>query len=333
MTKPPSLPGEISLHQLRIFTAVAHAATLTEAAKQLGIAQPSLSQQLSRLETMVGTRLFNRRPGEMELTEAGQYLLPKAEHVLRAMRDLEDGLMQYTTGRRMTVRLAGITSALRILLPDALRQVRETFPDIDFDIQDRAPPDILELLYERRITLGMLAENSVAASGGGFSQIPLIDDSHVLAVPAHLDLSGITNPRGELSDADYATLNQSIQFAFGTQHTKRVQNWYERLFPDYSVVAQCRSFEVATELVRAGAGICLVPTLAVLHGTQTLDGVRLYAVNATPRRIVAIIPTQYQRIEPYRTLLEALEKAARAVELPQVLPTPPFLDDGPQARF
>jgi DNA-binding transcriptional LysR family regulator len=328
-----SIHTDISLHQLRIFTAVAHAATLTEAAKQLGIAQPSLSQQLSRLETVVGTRLFNRRPGQMELTEAGLYLLPKAEHVLRGMRDLEDGLMQYTTGRRMTIRLAGITSVLRVLLPGALTRVREAFPEIDFDIQDKAPPDILELLYERRIALGLLADNSVVASGGGFSQIPLLTDAHVLAVPEHLDLGNVTDPRRELSADQYATLNQSIQFSFGTQHTKRVQNWYERLFPDHAVVAQCRSFEVATELVRAGAGICLVPVLSLLHGAETLKGVRLYRVNATARRIVALIPSQYQRVDPYRTLLEALEETAGSLTLPQTFPVPPFLDNGPEARF
>lgn len=325
--------SEISLHQLRIFTVLAQAATLTEAAKQLGIAQPSLSQQLSRLETVIGTRLFNRRPGEMELTEAGRYLLPKAEHVLRGMHDLEDGLMQYTTGRRMTIRLAGITSVLRILLPGALRKVRESFPDIDFDIQDRAPADILELLYERRIAIGLLAENSVPASGGGFAQIPLLTDSHVLAVPDSLDLSTVENPRRDLPADQYALLNQSIQFSFGTPHSKRVQNWYERLFPDHSVVAQCRSFEIATELVRAGAGVCLVPTLAMLHGAETLTGVNLYEVNATPRRIVALLPSQYQRAEPYGTFLDALEAAARATVLPKTLPPPPFLDAGPEARF
>jgi DNA-binding transcriptional LysR family regulator len=324
---------DISLHQLKIFTAVAHAATLTEAAKQLGIAQPSLSQQLSRLETLVGARLFNRRPSEMELTEAGLYLLPKAEHVLRGMRDLEDGLMEYTSGRRMTIRLAGITSVLRVLLPPALRRLQEIFPDIDFDIQDMAPSDIFELLYDRRIAVGLLADNSIAASGGGFAQIPLFTDSHVLAVPGHLDLSKVEKPERDLPADQLATLNQSIQFAFGSQHTKRVQNWYERLFPGHTIVAQCRSFEIATELVRAGTGVCLVPALSLLHGTETLKGIRLYAVNAVPRHIMALIPSQYQHIEPYRTFLDTLKDAAQTIALPEVLPIPPFLDGGPQAQF
>ena len=328
-----TIHNDISLHQLRIFAAVAHAPTLTEAAKQLGITQPSLSQQLSRLETLVGTRLFNRRPGAMELTEAGQYLMPRAEHMLRGMRELEDGLMEYVTGRRTTIRVAGITSVLRTLLPGALTRLRKILPQIDFDIEDRAPADILDLLYDRRIAVGLLAENSVPDSGGGFAQISLLADEHVLAVPEQLDLSGITDPARQLSAEHYAILNQSIRFSFGTQQTRRVQNWYERLFPDNSVAAQCRSFEVATELVRAGAGICLVPTLSLLHGAETLKGVRLYRVNAVSRRIVALIPSQYQRIEPYRSFIAALEEASRAIVPPDLLPVPPFLDSGPEARF
>ena len=53
--------SDLTLHQLRIFWAVAHSETLTKAAKQLGLAQASLSQQLGKLETNVGTLLFHRR--------------------------------------------------------------------------------------------------------------------------------------------------------------------------------------------------------------------------------------------------------------------------------
>ena len=54
---------DVTLHQLRIFWAVAHSETLTKAAKQLGLAQPSLSQQLSKLESTLGSKLFHRRFG------------------------------------------------------------------------------------------------------------------------------------------------------------------------------------------------------------------------------------------------------------------------------
>ena len=73
----------MTLHQLRIFLAVAQAATLTRASKQLGLAQPSLSKQLASLEESVGTRLFDRGHNRMALTYAGRLLLRHAQSVLK----------------------------------------------------------------------------------------------------------------------------------------------------------------------------------------------------------------------------------------------------------
>ncbi len=323
---------EITLHQLRIFWAVAHSDTLTSAAKQLGLAQPSLSQQLSKLETTVGTQLFHRRSNEMMLTEAGSFLLPKAEQVLRNMRDLEDGLRQFSGGQRVTVRLAGINSVLRVLLPAAISRIQGQFPDADFDIQESAPADVLEMLYGRRINIGLLAANSVAEAGVGFLQVPLIEDPYVLVVPERLRLDGLTDPR-KLGPDDAAILNHSIQFIFGTQHAKRVEDWYDQMLPEHRVVAQCRSFEVAIGLVRAGAGICLAPALSTISGIEALDGLRLYRVNAPARRIVALVASQYRRQEPYATLLDALQTVGATLAQPAILPTPPFLDQPSLSNF
>ena len=273
---------EITFHQLRIFWAVAHSDSLTLAAKQLGLAQPSLSQQLGRLETTIGVQLFNRRSGQMELTEAGIYLLARAEHVLRGMRDLEDGLAQFSSGRRVTVRLAGIASVLRSVLPQAIARVQAEFPDAEFDIQESSPADILELLYARRVNIGLVAGNSVAEAGVGFVQVPILTDPYVLVVPERLDLGGVTDPARDLSPEDNETLNRTVQFIFGTQHAKRVSDWYDTVLPDNRVVAQCRSFEVATGLVRAGSGICLAPALSTAD--EPADGIRRYQVNIGFRR-------------------------------------------------
>lgn len=318
--------GEITLHQLRIFWAVAHSETLTKAAKQLGLAQPSLSQQLSKLEGIAGIKLFHRRSSEMELTEAGSYLLPKAEQVLRSVQDLEEGLQPFSGGHKVTVRLAGISSMLRLLLPQAIAETQRQFPEVDFDIQDSAPNDILELLYGRRVNLGLLAANSVAQVGVGFLQVPLIDDPYVLAVPEHLSLDGITDPRTQLSAEGLDLLGRSIQFNFGTQHSKRVEQWYADILPEGRVVAQCRSFEVAIGLVRAGSGVCLTPALSSLMGSELPSGIRLYRVAVQTRHLVALVPSQYRRQQPYGTLIDELQKAATAFQLPEMRPMPPFLD-------
>jgi len=317
--------SEVTVHQLRVFWAIAHSETLTKAAKQLGLAQPSLSQQLSKLETIVGAQLFHRRSGEMVLTEAGDYLMPRAEHVLRGMREIEDGLAQYSDGKRVTVHIAGINSALRVILPEAIRYTRDLHPSADYDIQESSPADVLEMLYSRRISIGLVAANSIAEAGVGFSQLSVVNDPYVLVVPERLKLDGIQDPERQLPAEDFAILNRSIQFIFGTQHAKRVEDWYDQMLPGHGVAAQCRSFELAVSLVRAETGVCLAPALSVVMDTDAPEGIRLYQVNMEQRRIVALVPSQYRRLEPYSTLLDRLQQVGAATKLPPILPTPPFL--------
>ena len=325
--------AEVTVHQLRVFWAIAHSDTLTKAAKQLGLAQPSLSQQLSKLESTIGAQLFHRRAGEMTLTEAGNYLLPRAEHVLRGMRELEDGITQFSDGKRVTVRLAGISSVLRVLLPEAIRRMQAQYPDADFDLQEGAPADILEMLYGRRINIGLVAANSIAEAGVGLVQVPLVEDPYVLVVPENLTLDGIADPRRQLTADDFALLNRSIQFIFGTTHAKRVEDWYDEMLPDHRVAAQSRSFELAVSLVRTGVGVCLAPALSTAMGSGAPEGVRLYRISAEPRRIVALVPSQYRRLEPYSTMIDTLQEIGARSALPPILPTPPFLEQLSLSNF
>ncbi|MCW5714318.1 MAG: LysR family transcriptional regulator [Bauldia sp.] len=317
--------AEMTLHQLRIFWAVAHAETLTKAAKQLGLTQPSLSQQLSKLETTVGARLFDRTPGAMALTDAGSFLLRKAEYILSNVSEATDGLRQFSDGMRATIRVAGLNSVLRVLLPPAMARLADTFPGIEFDIHETAPADALELLYGRRVNVGLVAENSIASSSVGFKAVPVASDPYVFAVPESIDLDGVTDPDGELDPAVARVLNSCIQFTFGTQHTRRVEQWYQQVLPRHRLIAQCRSYEVALGMVQAGLGVCLVPALTAFDGHKLVGGVRLYRSAEPDRSLVALLPGQYIRAEPYRSFLKALEEAGKAIDLKGILDTPPFL--------
>ena len=75
-------PQGVELRHLRYFVALADAGTFTRAAEQMFIAQPTLSQQIRRLEEMVGTPLLQRRREGMRLTEAGSVLLEESRGVL-----------------------------------------------------------------------------------------------------------------------------------------------------------------------------------------------------------------------------------------------------------
>ena len=75
-------PHDVELRHLRYFVAVADAGTFTHAAERMDIAQPTLSQQIRRLEEMIGTPLLRRKREGVRLTEAGAVLLEESRAVL-----------------------------------------------------------------------------------------------------------------------------------------------------------------------------------------------------------------------------------------------------------
>lgn len=314
----------MTLHQLRIFLAVAQTATLTRASKQLGLAQPSLSQQLARLEESVGTRLFDRARNRMELTDAGRVLLRHAQSILKEVSEAEAGLREFAAGKRSIIRIAGLNSVVKALLPDALKRCGGIRPELEVDIHEAAPGEVLEMLYSRQADIGLIGADSVAQASIGFRQVPIVEDPYVFAVPKAVRLAAIKDLDGAPENSA-RVLNSAIEFNFGTQHTLRVQQWYQRVLPAHRIVAHCRTYDVALELVRAGFGVCLVPALTALEVAGTLDGIELYATDHGDRRTVAIIADQYLRLSPYKDLIEALQAAGRSLVLPPILPIPKMM--------
>ncbi|MCW2272901.1 LysR family transcriptional regulator [Rhodoblastus acidophilus] len=314
----------MNLHQLRIFCAIAQSKTLTQAAKQIGLTQPTLSQQLSSLEEKVGTKLFERTLNQMELTVAGEFLLRRALHILSEVEGAEEQLREFASGKRGVIRLAGINSIVRAVAPQAILMLRERLPEVEFDIHELAPTEVLDLLYARQINIGLVAVGSLPKSNVSFKEVPVVTDPYVLVTPAGLGLADLADP-DDLAPERREILKNCISFAFASQWSRRLENWRHQMFPGHRQVAQCRSYDVALSFVRAGIGVCVAPALAVHEDGRSLEGVDLYATNLPARQTVALVPAQSLRIDPYKTFVDALREAGAATPLPRILPMPRFM--------
>src|SRR2546421_8991627 len=84
----------MELHQLRYFCAVAETGSFSRAAEQSHVSQPSLSQQILKLEDELGARLFDRLGRSVRLTEEGKTFLPWARAALRALEAARGGVVE-----------------------------------------------------------------------------------------------------------------------------------------------------------------------------------------------------------------------------------------------
>lgn len=80
---------EMEVHQLRYFCAIVKTGTFTRAAESEHVAQPSLSQQILKLEDELGGKLFYRLPRKARLTPLGERFLPRAQAILQGIRDAQ----------------------------------------------------------------------------------------------------------------------------------------------------------------------------------------------------------------------------------------------------
>jgi hypothetical protein len=98
------------------------------------------------------------------------------------------------------------------------------------------------------------------------------------------------------------------------------------VLPSHRLVAHCRTYEVALELVRGGFGVSLVPALTAYLVAGSLDGIELFATDHGKRSTVAILGDQYLRLSPYKEFVEALQRAGRNVKMPPILPMPHLIE-------
>lgn len=319
-------PQDFTLRQLQIFWTVVHSGSLTRAAKQMEMRQPSISQQLGNMERIAGGKLVRFVNNEMRLTPAGQFLLEAAGPILASVDRAKAGLTEFFEGRRGRLVVGALPSLARNLLVPAFARLLADHGGYVIDIVEMTPREAIEQLHGRTIDLALISSYAAEARmAPGLRAVPVIEDAQLLAVPESLaDLAAVADPDRQLGAADRTVLNSTIRYAFGSEHSNRVNYWYETLLPGSVMIARCRSFESALAFVEKGLGTAMVPELAVHHEGRPLFDVRLYALPIPPRRTVALAHDHHMTLPGLQGFLAALQEAAAVLRPLPALPPPPF---------
>src|SRR5690242_15423596 len=168
--------------ELRAFCAAADLGSLGRAARLLSVSQPALSKRLRTLEALAGARLLERSPRGVTLTPAGTRLYVEARKLLAQAEAVED-VMSGLGREQQPVRLAASHTIAEYVLPQPLvefERKRERHLSVELVIANSLV--VRELVREGRAEFGIAAVDPAAASDG-LSEVPLIDDEVVVAVP------------------------------------------------------------------------------------------------------------------------------------------------------
>jgi DNA-binding transcriptional LysR family regulator len=245
----------MELRHLRYFEAVARYSHVTRAAAELHIAQPALSKQISQLEHELGVALFDRVGRNVQLTEAGESLLPHARAVMAQVEAARAEMAERIGLRKGRATVGAPPTVGTQLLPAALATFNKRYPGIELRLHESGVQTLLDLL---ETGLTDVAVVTLPVDDENLTVVPIFTEEMVVAVWRGHHLAersevAISELRGEpwvLSPENYELREAALVACERAGFTPRV-------------VLDGGETDTLLHFVAAGMGVALVPRLAV----------------------------------------------------------------------
>ena len=171
---------DVELRHLRYFVAVAEELHFGRAAERLHLSQPPLSQQIRRLEDVIGHALFVRTSRTVKLTGAGEAYLERARRILRnVQRDIEE-IRRVGQGEVGSLHIGFVGSAMLTTLPEIFRAYREAYPLVHLHLHESFTSRVAEGLENGTLDAGILRDGDAAET---LNVTTLFSEPYVAVLP------------------------------------------------------------------------------------------------------------------------------------------------------
>lgn len=245
----------MEVHQLRYFCAVAETASFTRAAEREQVAQPSLSQQIMKLEEELGVRLFDRLGRSVRLTEPGRIFLPRARAILSELKAAKEEVAERQSVVSGPVTLGVIPTIAPYFLPTRIAVFSRKFPQVALNVVEDVTVHLLDRLRAGLVDLAILA---LPTRGHDLDCFPLLTERLYAILPkAHPLARRRSLTMKELREEPFLLLRDDHCFRETAMEVcKRA-----RIMPQ--IVFESGQFSSILGMVSAGLGISVVPEMAL----------------------------------------------------------------------
>lgn len=245
----------MELQQLRYLCAIVETGSFSRAAEHCHVAQPSLSQQISKLEDELGTRLFDRLGRSVRLTDAGRTFLPHARNVLHQTELARSEVDGRRRDARGTVIVGVIPTIAPYYLPERIAAFMKKFPESTLRVVEETTPVLVEGLRNLAIDIAIL---SLPLGHREFEVVPLLTERLYAALPAD-------HPRAEAQSISLRELREERFVLLRDSHCFReiALAACHRAHLDPRIAFESGQFSSLLGMVAAGIGVSLVPEMAI----------------------------------------------------------------------
>lgn len=272
----------MEMHQLRYVVAVARTGNFSRAAEQCRVAQPSLSQQIQKLEDELGERLFDRLRREAKLTPHGEAFLRRAVKILEEVEAAKREALETNSLSRGTLKLGVLPTIAPYLLRDVLPAFAEKYPGVETVVHEDTTAQLLKQLLAYDIDVALASR---PIDDGRLEVRELFREELKLALPPNHPL---TRKRA-VSVADLQH-EQLIVMKPGHCLGDQVLGFCDRRDIRPRISFRGAQLETIQSLVRAGAGISLIPQMAVRSDRDDAPTYRSLPAPKPVRSVIAVWP-------------------------------------------
>jgi DNA-binding transcriptional LysR family regulator len=288
----------MELRQIRYVLAVADEHSFSRAAERLHLAQPSLSQQIAKLEKVLGVTLFHRLPQHVELTDAGLRFVQVAQQIIDQVEGLEREMRSYAQGESGRLLVGSLPITGEYVLPAVISEFTREFPGVELQLVEETSSQLEQLLARGKIDVSLL---TMPIADPSLFVEPAIQEEIYLALPPQHPMAGEQMvDLSLLADQPFILLKEGQGFRQISLMLCEQAGFRPR------IVFESSNIHTVQSLVAAGMGISFAPAM-ITHGPRTNDVPAYVRLSARPERTLVVAYRKDRHLsKPAKAFVEML---------------------------
>lgn len=301
----------MELRQLQYALQIAAEKNFSRAAEKLHIAQPSLSQQLSKLEKELGVLLFQRNTNSVELTHAGAAFMEKAQQILDMVSQLTKEMEDISDMKKGKLIVGSLPITGSHVLPRVLPLFQSRYPGIEVHLIEDTTQVLEHLTAAGQTDISLL---TLPVMDPNLTYDPLVEEEIVLAVPQQHSLAARADGQGqdpvrieELREEPFIVLKKGQGFRQIALELCAGHGFEPR------IVFESSNIETVQALVAAGMGIAFVPHMIAMGHGNTFKPVYLRLAERPTRMLVVAYRKGRYMSKAAAAFMDVLREAMESV--------------------
>ncbi len=249
---------KIDPRRLAILLAVQRDGGIVSAAETLGISASAVSQQITKLETEIGTMVINRTPTGATLTQAGKLLVESAERVEAELAETYKNLLQLDGEITGIVTIGAAPTPIQAILIPLVNEIKNSLPGVELIIQEVTEQQGRSLLRSGNIDLLIMerdiSDGSPKAAPRGMRDIPFFDEPWLIVLPEH---EPIPKSLADMSSRTWLDIEPQTAAAEAMERIATTVGEINK------VNHRFLDFAVGIQMVSTGMGCTVLPQLAL----------------------------------------------------------------------